>query len=319
MAASTSVVFGFHAEEVSDLCVSGVSGSRLHLTHHELVLSGNVFHGDNIAGFLLLFLDNVVLDMCQVNLKFVFPVLLTSGRTNTLTFTVSISVVVSMSTESFLNVKLEFHFQTELYLTDSELTIFVVDFGCCCSFLIGVVDSLVESSLHFGESLVHAAADFDRVSIFLGFVHLEVFLGLTNHKELRVLEVFCSEFTIKFSLNLVCNVSLRLFFDVFILKEDSRRSISWDREDKIEIVVSICEEAAFPVSNSLFSTDKGMLLLLAIFHSVSFFSLTFIVEHVECDLLFSLERHIQPRDMDTTFTCSITHTDIHLSIDLFSR
>jgi hypothetical protein len=319
MAASTSVVFGFHAEEVSDLCVSGVSGSRLHLTHHELVLSRNVFHGDNIAGLLLLFLDNVVLDMCQVNLKFVFPVLLSSGRTNTLTFTVSVSVVVSMSTESFLNAKLEFHFQTELYLTDSELTIFVVDFGCCCSFFIGVIDGLVESSLHFGESLVHAAADNDRVSIFLGFVHLEVFLGLANHKELGVLEVFCSEFTIKFSLNLVCNVSLRLFFDVFILKEDSRRSISWDCEDKVEIVVSICEEAAFPVSNSLFSTDKGMLLLLAIFHSVSFFSLTFIVEYVECNLLFSLERHIQSRDMNTTFTCSITHADIHLTVDLFSR
>lgn len=68
----------------------------------------------------------------------------------------------------------------------------VVDFGCCYSYFVGVVDSLLEFSLHFRPALVETAADYDRVSVILLLVHLKLFLRLSDDQDLFVFEVFAT-------------------------------------------------------------------------------------------------------------------------------
>lgn len=316
VAASHAVEVSLHAQEVSDLGVLGVARGRLHLSHHKLVL-GTHSPDLSFAFFGLLFLDDIVLNLGQVNSKVSFEVFFTRTRTDSAAFGVGIGVVVGVATEAIAKLNFELHLQAEVDLFDSDLTVLVVDFRCCLSDFIGVVNSLFERSLHFREALVEAAADNDGVSISLVLTHLEIFLRLTDHQNVRVLEVFASPGDIKLSFNLVFSLNLGLLFYSAIFKADGGRSIRRNDEVEADLVVSIGEVSTFPVSYSLLGMDESVLLLLAILHSVAFLTLTFVVKDVKSDILFSLERHIQAVDV----AASILITDLHvdLAVHLFAR
>lgn len=59
MAASAAVIISLHGEEISDFGILGVASGRLHLAHHELTLGTD----SSDLALLLLFLDNIVLDL----------------------------------------------------------------------------------------------------------------------------------------------------------------------------------------------------------------------------------------------------------------
>lgn len=170
------------------------------------------------------------------------------------------------------------------------MTVLVVNFGCGHSNFIREVDSLVKSSLHFGAALINAAAHSDGISVFLGFVHLEIFSELSDHEYLLVFEVLASEGDVELSLDLVLSVDTGLSFVVLVFPEYGRRSILRDDEVEAEIVVSISQETTLPVCNSLMSADKSMLLLLLILHSLLVFTFAFVAEGVELNLLLALKR-----------------------------
>jgi hypothetical protein len=88
MAAGASIKACFHAKEVSNFGVFSITGSRLHLRHHELVLRSNSSH----FSFLFLFRDNIILNFRQVDSKIVFKVFNTRSRSCACRFSVSVSL-----------------------------------------------------------------------------------------------------------------------------------------------------------------------------------------------------------------------------------
>jgi len=127
VAASHAVEVSVHAQEISDLCVLGVAGGRLHLTHHKLVLGT---HSPNalFACFSLLFFDDIVLDLGQVNSEVSFEVFLSSSGTDSTASSVSIFVAEDFAMHAMTSLNFDYHLKAELDLFDSELTVLVVDF-----------------------------------------------------------------------------------------------------------------------------------------------------------------------------------------------
>jgi len=142
---------------------------------------------------------------------------------------------------------------------------------------------------------------------------------LSYHEYLFVFEVFASEGDVELSLDLVLSVDTGFSFVVLVFPVHRRRSIIRDDEVKAEVVVSISQEAAFPVSNCLLGTDEGMLLLLLFRYSLLVFTFAFVAEGVELDLLLAFERHVKSFYLYTAHAGLVADTDVHFSVDLLSR
>jgi len=177
-AANATIVFDEHAQEVLVRDALGVT-SRLHTSHHELVLCRNFL----LDTLLFLHSDYLVLNISKINSQLVMPFGNSCMRSlNCLVdelVTVGVAVAFSMNSHAL--------FDVEADTVSIELAVLVVNFDGTGSDFVGQENVLVENGAHGAGALINAAPSLDLTGLLLGFSNNKIDGLLTDNHNLLVL------------------------------------------------------------------------------------------------------------------------------------